>query len=83
MLAVSEWKTVVTMFHNLLVRGFFPLLFLSLLFLSNLAFPYFSDHRPGILSNEKVLHSQFHMDSSGMWALAPSAMKYVEYVLLL
>ena len=41
---------------------------------------YYLDHGPGILVNEKVLHSQFHTASSGMWALAPSAMKRVEYV---
>ena len=73
------------MFHKLLVRSFFfPFLFPSLLFLPNLAIPYYSDHHTEILSNHgKVLpHSQFHSASSGMWALAPSALKRVEYYVL-
>jgi hypothetical protein len=62
------------MFHKLLVR-----LYLSLLFSSNLATSYCLDHRPRIIGNEKVVQSQFHADSSGMWAFAPSesAIKYV------
>ena len=65
------------MFHRLLVRFLFP----SLLFSSNLAIlSYCSDHLPRVISNENALHSQSHPDSNGMWALAPSANKHVEYV---
>ena len=55
---------------------------LSLFFSSNLATSswYYSDHRPRIIGNEKFLHSQSHAVSSGMWALALSAIKYIEYV---
>jgi hypothetical protein len=62
-----------------LVR-FYPSLLLS----SNLATSYYSDHRdcPRIIGNEKVVHSQIHAVSNGMWAFAPSAIKHVEYVLL-
>ena len=80
-LAVSEWKTVVTMFHKLLVRCSSFLFLPSLFFSSDLAISYHSDHRPRIIGNEKVPHSQSHAVTNGMWALAPSAIKYAEYVL--
>ena len=50
------------------------------LFSSNLAISYYSDHCPK--SIEKVLHSQPRSISNGMWTLAPSAIKHVEYVRL-
>ena len=67
---VSEWKIVTTMFHKLLVRCIF---FFFFLFSSDfkLVAWYYSDHRPRIIDNEKLLHSQIHAVSSGMWALAP------------
>ena len=46
--------------------------FPSLLFSSDLAIPYYSDHRPGIIGNERVLHSQPHAVTNGMLTLAPS-----------
>ena len=59
---------------SLFFLSFFP----SLLFSSNLAI---SDHRPRItIGNEKVLHSQSHAVSSGMWALASSVIKDFEYI---
>lgn len=71
-LAVSEWKIVETMVNKRLVRYLF---FSSLLFSSWI---YYSDHYPRIIDNEKVLHSQSHPVSNGMWALAPSAVKHIE-----
>ena len=60
--------------------------FVVLLFLfpfsSNLAISYYSDHPPRIIDNETVSHSQCRAVSDGMWALAPSAIKHVEYVRL-
>ena len=66
------------MFRKLLVRCLFP----WFLFSSNLAISYYSDHHPRFIGSENVLHSQSHAVSDGMWALAPSAIKHVEYVLL-
>jgi hypothetical protein len=66
--------------------SFFPFLFRvpSPLFLSNLAISYHADHRPEIIGNEKVLHSQPLAVSNGMWTLAaPSAIEHVKYVFLL
>ena len=39
----------------------------------NPAISHYSDHRPKIIGNERVLHSQSHAVPSSMWALAPSA----------
>ena len=69
------------MFLKLLVCCFS---FLFFPFSSNLAISYYSDHRPRIIENERVLHSQSHAITNGMWALAPSAIKHrhLIYVLL-
>ena len=42
-------------------------------FSSNLAISYYLDHFPRIIGNGRVLHSQPHAVSNGMWAFAPSA----------
>ena len=42
-------------------------------FSSNLAISYYLDHFPRITGNGRVLHSQPHAVSNGMWAFAPSA----------
>ena len=58
------------------------LFFFPFPFSSNLAISYYySDNRPRIIGNEKVLHSQSHAVTNGMWALGPSPIKHVEYVL--
>ena len=61
-----------TMLHKLLVRWLVP----SLLFSSNLAISYCSDHRPRIIGNER--NSQYHAVSDGVGGLV---IKHVEYVL--
>jgi hypothetical protein len=48
----------------------FPLI----LFSSNSAKSYFSDHCPRIVDNEKALYSQSHAVSNGMWA--PCAIRH-------
>ena len=82
--AVSELKIVETLSHKLLVSWFFRFFFFFFLhhfFSHHLAISYHSDYRPTIIDNEKGLHSQSHAVSSGMWALAPSSITHVEYVL--
>ena len=79
--AVSEWKTVATIFLKSLVRCFSFHLPFSLA--SNSAIPYYSDHRPRIIGNEKVLHSQSHALTNGMWALAPSAINLKHHIYVL
>ena len=43
---------------------------------------YYSDHHPRIIGNERALHSQSRTVFDGMWTLAPSSIKHVEYVFL-
>ena len=66
------------MLHKLLVR-WLSFFFTLTSFSSNLAILYCSDHRPRIIGSER--DSQSHTVSDGMWALAPAAIKNVEYAL--
>ena len=59
------YADIVRVTCSLIFLFFSPLL----LFSSNLAISYYSDHRPRIIDNERVLHSQPHTVSSGMWHL--------------